>query len=433
MNTTNSPLRVGYIVRSFPRLSQTFILNEVLALEAQGVQVRIFSCTNPNESVVQPQVQALQAGVDYLEEAYQRAWRAILWEHLLMLLTAPLGYLGALWHVVRHPEFDQGYTASSRYMCFVQAVYLAGLVQRARGGPGQVDHLHAHFAHDPTLIAQLVHRLTGLAFTFTAHARDIYQIPATALAGRIQEAEAVVTCCALNVDYFKTVAPPAHHAKLRVIHNGIDLNEFHPVDAPSDAAAPLILSASRLVEKKGYRDLLAACGQLKEQGYNFRCVIYGEGPLYKELAAQIQAYDLEQQVVLAGVFTHEEIQRIMPQAAIFALTPFVTPDGDRDGVPTVLAEAMACGLPVVSTSVAGIPELVTHGRNGLLAAPNQIEEITAHLSTLLNDAAKRRQFGQAARHTIMEEFNLQTGASQLAELYRTTTARHMMKSTGATA
>lgn len=433
MNTTNSPLRVGYIVRSFPRLSQTFILNEVLALESQGVQVRVFSCINPRETVVQPQLAALQARVDYLEESYQRPWQRILWEHLLMLLLAPLGYLRALAYVVRHPEFDQGYTASSRFMCFVQAVYLANLLRQARGGPDAIDHLHAHFAHDPTLIAQLVHLLTGLAFTFTAHARDIYQIPATALAARIQDAEAVVTCCALNVDYFKTVAPSTQYAKMRVIHNGIDLNAFHPAEAHNGTDAPLILSASRLVEKKGYLDLLAACRQLKESGHNFRCVIYGEGPLYDELETRIQQDELEKHVALGGVFTHEDIQRMMPQAAIFALTPFVTEDGDRDGVPTVLAEAMACGLPVVSTTVAGIPELVTHGRNGLLAAPRQIDEIAANLSLLLNDAAKRQQFGQAARNTIMEEFNLQTGASQLAELYRTSATRHSMKTAGATA
>lgn len=420
MNRTTSPLRVGYIVRSFPRLSQTFILNEVLALEANAVQLRIFSCINPREAVVQPQLATLRARVDYLDEAQQRPWWQILWEHLLLLMIAPHRYLPTLWYVIRHRDFDQGYTASSRYSCFRQAVYLAHLLWQARGGEDAIDHLHAHFAHDPTLIAQLVHRLTGIAFTFTAHARDIYQLPQSALAERIKQARAVITCCALNVDYFKTIVPAAHHAKLRVIHNGINLDDFQPARPPyRPPAVPLILSASRLVEKKGHLDLLAACRQLKESGQAFRCIIYGDGPVYHQLAAQIQQDDLGDRVTLAGVYTHQTLRQVMPQAAIFVLTPFVTPDGDRDGVPTVLAEAMACGVPVVSTTVAGIPELVAHEQNGLLASPHQIDEITAGLKSLLTDPAKRQRLGAAARNTIMAEFNLQTSARQLAMLYRT--------------
>lgn len=432
MNTRTTPLRVGYIVRSFPRLSQTFILNEVLALEASGVQVRIFASTHPHEALMQPQVEKVQARVDYLEAGLARSRLFTLWAHLMLLLLAPHCYLRALWYVMRHPEFDQGYTASSRYSCFLQAVYLSHLLWREKGGAGEIDHLHAHFAHDPTLIAQLAHLLTGISFTFTAHARDIYQIPASALAARIQHAAAVVTCCALNVDYFKTIVPAEHHAKLRVIHNGINLEEFQPSQESDDGSTPLILSASRLVEKKGYLDLLHACQQLKARGQNFRCIIYGDGPLSEQMAARIEQLGLRDRVTLAGVCTQQDLRQMMPKATVFALTPFVTAEGDRDGVPTVLAEAMACGVPVVSTTVAGIPELVAHGQNGLLAAPHQIEEIAASLSALLNDVATRRQFGQAARETIVEQFNLQTGAQQLADLYRSTVERRAVKSIGAT-
>jgi len=423
----SSPLRVGYIVRSFPRLSQTFILNEVLALEASGVQVRIFSCTNPHESIVQPQVADVQAQIDYLEDGQHHSWLSLLWQHLLLLCIVPHRYLSTLWYVLRHPEFDEGYTATSRYNCFQQAISLTHLLRQARASNNMIDHLHAHFAHDPTLIAQLVHRLTGIPFTFTAHARDIYQIPAVALAERIQQAEAVVTCCQRNIEYFQSVVTAEHHAKLQVIHNGINLEDFQPSNATHETdKAPLILSASRFVEKKGYLDLLTACHRLKERGQNFRCVIYGDGPLSNQMAEAIDELELYDHVTLAGLCTQQELRRMMPQAAIFALTPFVTDDGDRDGVPTVLAEAMACGVPVVSTTVAGIPELVIDGQNGLLVAPHQIDEITDSLVILLNDEEKRRQFGSAARNTIIAEFNLQTGARQLANLYRST--QHLNKS-----
>lgn len=424
------PIRVGYIVRSFPRLSQTFILNEVLELEASGVQMHIFSCTHPHEAVVQPQVADVQAQVNYLEEGLQLSRLHLLWQHLLLLLIAPRAYCRTLLYVLRHSECDEGYTAASRFNCFLQAVYLAQLLRQAEGSADEIDHLHAHFAHDPTLIAQLVHFLTGIPFTFTAHARDIYQIPAKALAERIQHAEAVVTCCALNVTYFKSVVAEKHHAKLHVIHNGINLADFRPQDEADiatptpDAEPPLLLSASRLVEKKGFFDLLAAYQQLKERGQHFRGIIYGDGPLEAEMAAQIKALGLDDHVTLAGLCTQQELRQMMPKATLFALTPFVTEDGDRDGVPTVLAEAMACGVPVVSTTVAGIPELVTDGHNGLLAAPHQINEIADNLILLLNNENKRRQLGKAARNTIVQEFNLQNGVHQLAQLYRTAVTHH---------
>lgn len=415
-------LRVGYLLRSYPRLSQTFILNEVLALEKLGVQVHIFAVTHPHEAIVQAQVADVQAPVDYLEVAQQRRWWAIFREHLLILGLAPYRYLSTLIYLLYHREFDEGYTASSRIVCFLQAVYMAGLLRRAHQQGNPIAHLHAHFAHDPTLIAHLVQRLTGIGFTFTAHARDIYQIPKRVLGERIKAAGAVVTCCATNIDYLKTVA--ADHAKLRVIHNGVNLQEFQPPTVNhSSKAIPLILSASRLVEKKGYPDLLHAYQRLKAAGYRFRSVIYGDGPLQKPLAALIDELGLQQEVQLAGACTQQELRQVLTQADIFALTPFVTDDGDRDGVPTVLVEAMACGKPVVSTTVVGVPELVTHEVNGLLVTPHDVTGITTALATLLDDAAKRRRLGCAARDTVVNHFDLHAGAVQLARLYTTMAAR----------
>jgi len=439
MQTEKSTLRVGYILRSYPRLSQTFVVNEVRALEKLGVQIHIFAVTHPHEALVQPQVAEVQAPVDYLEVAQQRRWWVIVWEHLLMALLSPYRYFSTLAYLCRHPEFDEGYTTSSRAVAFLQAVYLARLIRHKEQPLGGIDHLHAHFAHDPTLLAQLAHRLTGISYTFTAHARDIYQIPIAALAERIKQASAVITCCATNVDYLKTATAAAQHNKLRVIHNGINLDEFQPRGEawggrgvggtgsasplfpypPTPLPPPLILSASRLEEKKGFPDLLHACAQLKQQGHQFRCVIYGDGSLRTELGEMIQQLDLRNHVTLAGACTQQELRRIMPQADIFALTPFVTADGDRDGVPTVLAEAMACGVPVVSTTVAGIPELVTHDYNGLLTAPHDIENVTSALAALLNNEAKRRQLGNGARNTVIQHFDLRAGAQQLAQLFQT--------------
>lgn len=408
---------IAYLLRSFPRLSQTFILHEILALEQLGVPLHLFAMTNPHEAVVQAQVADVQAPVAYLETGLARPWVAQLVDHLRLFVRRPWPYIQTLWYVWRHPECDEGYTTASRYACFLQAVDLA---QRLRQQPaGQcVAHLHAHFAHDPTLIAYLVHLLTGLSFSFTAHARDLYQIPAAVLIARIKAARLVVTCCGANLDYLKRVTPQPLWPKFHLIHHGVNLTLFQPGPQPTRLASPpLILAVGRLVAKKGFADLIHACALLKEADYAFCCRIYGEGPLHDELTAQIAQLGLTREIELAGACTQQELVAIMQQATLFALTPYVTDDGDRDGVPNVLVEAMACGLPVVSTTIGGIPELVAHEVNGLLAAPHAVTAIAAHLARLLADEAVRQRLGQAAHATVTQFFNLYNAAQRLATLF----------------
>src|SRR5262249_27916819 len=156
------------------------------------------------------------------------------------------------------------------------------------------------------------------------------------------------------------------------------------------------------------------CAQLKQSGRRFRCAIYGEGPLHDELAAQIAQLGLDGEVVLAGACSQRELIPIFQGADLFVLAPFVTADGDRDGIPNVLVEAMACGLPVVSTTVAGIPELVQPGQNGLLVAPHDVAGLTAALAALIDDPERRAQLGAAARQTVVERFDLRVAAGRLA-------------------
>lgn len=417
--------QIGYIVRSYPRLSQTFILNEILALEQLGRRIHIFALTDPQEPVVQPRVAAVRAPVQYLDAALRRRRAAILGEHIQVARAHPQRYLATLYYVLRHRDWDAGYSAGSRYNCFLHAVHLARLLRRAQARPEhRIAHLHAHFAHDPALIALLVHRLIGISYSFTAHARDLYQIPVAALVERSARASAVITCCGANLRYLQEVAPAAQE-KARLIPHGADLREFHPAAHPTRSAEPpLILSVGRLVEKKGFPDLLHACRELKQWGHSFRCVIYGDGPLRDELAATIGQLGLAGNVELAGERPQQALLPVFQQAAVFALTPFITDDGDRDGVPNVLVEAMACGVPVVSTAVAGIPELVQHDYNGLLVAPHDVPALAGALTALLGDAARRERMGAAARQTVVEHFDLQTAARQLAGLFD-----HALKST----
>jgi glycosyltransferase involved in cell wall biosynthesis len=434
---------IGYILRSYPRLSQTFVVHEILALEELGVHLRLFAIANPHEPIVQGNVAQVRAPVDYLEEAAKRERAVVLAEHTWAEQQSPARYAETRSYVEQSVELDDGYTSATRFECFDYAVHVAALLERERIAGCPIDHLHAHFAHDPTLIALLVHMLTGISFSFTAHARDLVQIPPRVLIERITQAMFVLTCSGTNIDYVNDVVPEPLRAKVRLIYHGVNLDGFipHP-PAPSPRpgeggkllplslawesgsggeGTPLILSVGRLVEKKGFPDLIAACAQLKQAGRQFRCAIYGEGPLHGQLSALIAQLDLADCVTLAGERGQAELIPIFQRATIFALTPFVTEDGDRDGIPNVLVEAMACGLPVVSTAVAGIPELVRHGENGLMVAPHNVPALADALATLLDDPPHREQMGACARATVVTHFDLRAAARQIAALFEQTT------------
>jgi glycosyltransferase involved in cell wall biosynthesis len=405
--------RVVYILRSYPRLSQTFILNEILAIERLGLRPQIFAITNPREALVQHDVAEVRAPTHYLEGALRRNRAVILLEHLQLALAAPRRYLSTLAFVLRRRDLAAGYAAASRFTCFFEAVYLARMLRKE--GIHRADaptRVHSHFAHDPTLIALLLKRLTGLPYSFTAHARDVYQVPRSVLAERIREAAAVVTCCQANVEYMSRLAPEGRR-KLRVIPYGIDLDTFHPAPPPA-TDVPLVLSVGRLVEKKGFGDLVEACRLLKDRGLRFRCVVYGDGPLRDELVDAVTRLGLAGDVTFAGARTQGELHAELNKANVFALTPCVTDDGDRDGVPNALIEAMACGLPIVTTAVNGIPEVVIHDHNGMLAEPHDVPAIADHLAALLSDPLRRQRLGSQARREVVANCDRDTNARRLA-------------------
>jgi len=438
--------RIAYILRSYPRLSQTFIVNEILSLEQLGLNIHLFAITNPHEPIVQEYVTQVRAPVEYLEDAAKRERAVVLAEHARVEQQAPERYAATHSYVEQSVDLDEGYTSASRFECFDYAVHVAGLLEHERRVGRPIEHLHAHFAHDPTLIALLVHMLTGVSFSFTAHARDLVQIPPHTLVERIAQATFVLTCSGTNIDYVNDVVPEPLRAKVRLIHHGGNLDGFQPASkdeqvkgrtgeagttliggTPSPlhpftpAPTPLILSVGRLVEKKGFPDLIAACAQLKQAGQQFRCAIYGDGPLHGQLAALIEQQALGDCVTLAGERGQAELIPIFQRADIFALAPFVTDDGDRDGIPNVLVEAMACGLPVVSTAVAGIPELMRHGENGLMVAPRDVGGLADALTMLLGDQSCRERMGANARATVVAQFDLRAAARQIATLFEQAT------------
>jgi glycosyltransferase involved in cell wall biosynthesis len=257
-----------------------------------------------------------------------------------------------------------------------------------------------------------VSMLTGLPFSFTGHARDLYQIPARSLAAKAARATTLVTCCEANVTYLQETLPGSQ-IPVEVIHHGVDLERFVPSDRRTDGV-PALVSVGRLVEKKAFDDLLRALARVDQP---FSLQIYGDGPLHDELMALRDELGLGDRVEFLGARDSDEIVKALADADAFVLTPTNMEDGDRDGIPNVLVEAMACGLPVVTTTAGGITELVVDDVNGLLCAPDDVTSIAQAVGRIVDDPELRARLGAAGRTTVEADYDVNVAAARLEALY----------------
>ena len=406
--------RVGYVVRSWPRLSQTFILQEIAALERRGVEVEVFSLSRSHEPLVQPEIDGLRAPVRHLDPPSTLLGRLICALRLTsMAATHPV----VVARVLFARSWDRGYHGASRFVLLRQASQLAARVRAGRRSGRRLQHLHAHFAHDPAGVASIVSGVTGIPFSFTAHARDLYQLEPGVLAARVAAAAAVVTICDANLEHIRSICRPHDRPRVTVVHNGLDLADFDPAGRADTDGSLRIVSIARLVEKKGLDDLVAVCMGLRARGIRFTCRIFGEGPLQRALQESIERGGLGALVTLEGARTRAELVAILVESDVFALLPFVTADGDRDGIPTVLVEAMAMGLPVVTTAVAGIPDLVHDGVDGIVLRPRDVASATSAIALLAREPSERARLGEAARKTVEASFDGAQSARQLAAIF----------------
>jgi len=401
---TESTGKVCYILKRFPRLSETFILNEIRALERLGLELLIVSLLPREGELQHSTVSEIRAKVYYTPADWWEIFSAALLPHILVASSSPAGYLRAvakaLWLGVRYAH------PITTLKSFMRAVFVAARCRREN-----IRHLHAHFVNTPTKVAYFTSIICDIPFSFTTHAKDLYLSSEDAIRDRVGAAKFVVTCTKYNLDYVRSLAAAEHWHKIHLVYHGADLTPFsayfrgdRPARQISANAAPIILSVGRLVPKKGMQCLVSACALLRDRGMAFRCEIVGTGPLRDDLQAQIDHLDLRDQVTLLGAMTHDDLVGIYGQATAFALVPQIAENGDRDGIPNVLVEAMAAGLAVVSTSISGIPELIEHGRTGLLVPPNDPQAAAAALERLLHDTDARRNVATAAQRELKERF-----------------------------
>jgi colanic acid/amylovoran biosynthesis glycosyltransferase len=392
-------MHIGYVLKRYPRYSETFVVTEILALEAAGLEIEIFSLRPPEDTHFQEALARVRAPTHYLSAAGLKAldfWAT---------LEQASQVLPGLWAAL---EAAQGEDAYQVY----QAVLLAHQV-RLKG----IYHLHAHFASSATSVARLAARFAGVSYTFTAHAKDIFHesVQQDDLRRKLNEAAAVITVSDYNVAYLQqTYGPTAAH--IQRIYNSLDLGRF-PYEAPHDRP-PRIVAVGRLVEKKGFADLIEACALLASRGCCFSCQIIGAGELEADLRAQIERLGLQAIVELTGPRPQNDVTRHIQSAAALAAPCVVGQDQNRDGLPTVLLEAMALGTPCISTDVTGIPEVLRDGETGLMVSQHDPAALAAALERLLVDAALRVRLATKARRLIEAEFDSQRNTAHLQAIFR---------------
>jgi colanic acid/amylovoran biosynthesis glycosyltransferase len=397
-------VRVVYILGTYPVPTTTFIDREITQLRRLGVSVTPISIRHPTRHLSEAQ-RDLQRSVSYVLPV---SVANLAKSHALFLRRRPGAYLRALVELVRgrHPDLWSRIRTVGH---FGLGVHVARLVKEE----GSIEHIHAHFADRAALIALVAGRLLDLPYSVTAHANDIYVRPVL-LPEKMTEAKFVATCTRYNERHLREIAP---RAVVRCVHHGLDLNGYEPPVARHDAT-PLLLSVAQLKEKKGLTYLLDACHMLADRGTHLDVEIVGDGPLRAALEAQVHDLDLAGQVRFLGSLPHDEVVARYAEATLFVLPSVTATDGDRDGIPNVILEAMAMGLPVVSTRHSGIPEAVVDGETGLLVPPGDAGALAGALASLILDPDRCLRMGVAGRRRVADQFDLEANVGSLLEEFR---------------
>ncbi len=400
---------LGMVLKGYPRISENFISTEILLLEKMGIPIEIYSLRQPRESFTHANVKEIRAPVTYMPEYVLPHWPVLARSNGRLAAILGRRYwkcaAGAL-----QRAWQRRTTATLRH--FFQAAHLTLLRLRGRS----VCHLHAHFCHTPTSVVLFAHQLSSIPFSFTAHAKDIYTSDPRQLRRKIEAARFVVTCTRYNARYLKGLSDA--QTPIHTIYHGIDLDFFQFRKVPEPRPPYRILSVGRLVAKKGYDDLLLALRILKDGNLDFRFDHIGSGELEDDIRARCVSLGLQDRVRFLGTLPHQRVIDHYRDAHCFVLACKVAANGDRDGIPNVLVEAMAVGLPVISTYTSAIPELVEHGRTGTLVRPADPAGLARAIADVLLRPHPYRSMLEAARATVEGSFDNRRCTAQLYELFR---------------
>jgi len=408
---TGGNRRLGMILKGYPRISESFISTEILLLESLGIPIEIYSLREPREDFSHDHIKEIRASATYLPEYVLPHLQVLLRSNIALRKLLGPHYSRCMAGAVRR-AWERKKLATLRH--FLQAGHLAAI--RLMHDP--VTHLHAHFCHTPTSVALFASELTGLPFSFTAHAKDIYISEPDQLVRKIRKARFVVTCTRYNAQYLEDLARSAGcDTPLHVVYHGIDLSFFTFAPTPHPDPPYHILSIGRLVPKKGYDTLLRSLKLLDRAGLDFQFTHIGDGEMHHRIARMTRDLDLTHRVNLLGTLPHAKIINHYRRAHCFALACKVAPNGDRDGIPNVLIEAMAAGVPTVATKVSAIPELVEDGVTGVLVQPDDHVGMAAAITDILLHPEKYKRHITLARARVERVFDNRSCVKRLHSLF----------------
>lgn len=402
----SQPGTILLVLKGYPRLSETFIAQEILGLQQAGLRLVIVSLRHPTDKYRHPIHDQITAPLLYLPE---------------YLYQEPLRVLRGLWRGWRRPGWGQALAAWLRDLLrdptpnrgrrFGQALVLAAEL------PADAVSLYAHFLHTPASVARYAALLTGLPWSVSAHAKDIWTSPDWEKREKLADCQWLVTCTASGADHLRSLAPDP--ARVDLVYHGLDFTRFAAFDRPltqrngSDPADPVrILSVGRLVAKKGTDDLLAALGQLRD--LHWRLTHIGGGPLAADLRALASALGIADRIEWLGAQSQDIVLAQYRAADLFVLASRIAEDGDRDGLPNVLMEAQSQALPCLSTAVSAIPELILADQTGLLVPPSDPPALAAALTRLIRDPDLRQRLGQAGCDRVQQDFTHDAGIARIA-------------------
>ena len=409
-NTTKQPV-LAYILKGYPRISETFISNEILLLEQLGFTLRLFPMRKPREDFSHESVKRITAKVSYLPTHLFRNIGQLLVPNMLLALKRPKRYFRAL------------AIAGSRYLrtrkiATLKHLFQAGyMTEKFLLREPEISHLHGHFAHSPTSVTMFASILSGLPFSFTAHAKDIYTSNPAQLKEKIDKARFVATCTKVNLKYLGDLAGEVT-TPIHCVYHGINLDLFQNTETKYVATNPYkLLTVARMTEKKGLPTVYRALAKLRDQGVVFEHNLIGDGDDREKVLALIEELQLTDQCKWLGTKTHEEVLKQFKVSDLFVLGCEIAGNGDRDGIPNVLVESVAMGVPALSTTVSAIPEILLHEKTGITVPPSDPDILAESMVRILQDTDLRTTLIDEGRALVNKSFDNKKLAHDLAAIF----------------
>lgn len=399
-------MKSAYMMSRFPKISETFILFEILEQERLGHTVEVFPLLREHQPVTHPEAERITARAHF----HPFISLPIVFANVVFLFKNPLTYCKTLFEVLGGTLGSTNFLLGA-LMYFPKAVRFAHEMQQLG-----IEHIHAHFCNHPAVVALIIHRLTGIPYSFTAHGSDLHK-DKRMLDKKVAAAAFAVTVSNFNKGEMVKACGDGLRDKIHIIRCGIDSEVFLPVEKKKGRGPLRIICVASYEEVKGHKYLVEACRLLHERGIDFVCDLIGDGPVREQVKKQIADLNLQDKVIIHGSRKRQEVADMMRAADVKVLASVPTAEGKREGVPVVIMEAMATGLPVISSQLSGIPELVDDGRTGILVQPGDTNALTDALQKLYENPTLRFNMGRAGREKVLREFNMKINVEQLANLF----------------